>query len=153
MSMIHNRLRPSPTVRPHPSTGLSSTGRLPPPIGTRGRRAPMKTGSVCRRSNVRLTPTWRLAALLLCRGRFFCVGNDLGELHHGQGTRHAEFADDESRRAAEFERGRLILVAGQRGADGAFVACEIAVEAIDIDAAARKCLTNFWLGELGVDGD
>src|SRR3954467_15801461 len=48
---------------------------------------------------------------LVARLRLACVGDHLLELRHGQNAGNAEFADDEGRRAAEFEGQRLIVVA------------------------------------------
>ena len=61
----------------------------------------------------------------LCLAR---VGDDLIELRHGQHAGHAEFADDEGRRAAETERLGLIVVAREDGVDRLGVGREVALE-------------------------
>ena len=80
------------------------------------------------------------------------VRDDLLEFGDGQHARHAEFSDDKGRRAAEAERGGLIVVACEDGIDGLRVAGKIAPEirqVVQDDGKVRLVLKD-WpiLGEV-----
>ena len=82
-----------------------------------------------------------VASLRLAR-----VGDDHLELRHGQDAGHAEFADDEGRRALEAECRGLIVVAREDGVDRLGIGREIAVEAIDVDTGGCEQLADARFG-------
>src|SRR4051812_7884909 len=88
---------------------------------------------------------------LIARLRLSRVGDHLLELRHGQDAGNAEFADDERRRAAEFERQRLSVVAREDGVDLFRFRREIAVEAAHIDAGTREQFANARFGQSRAD--
>src|SRR5262245_18810761 len=105
----------------------------------------MRNGSRSRRSNPLMRQTEKapspnaggafvMPEILAPHLRLACVGNDLLELVHAEHARHAVLADNERRRAAEFEGKRLIVVARQGGINRLAVGGEILVEAIHVGA-------------------
>ena len=60
------------------------------------------------------------------------------ELIHGQYARHAEFADDEGRRAIETESLGLLVVARKNAVDRLFIGGQIALGAIDMIVDRRE---------------